>query len=233
MINGTDCEITQRITNLANNLVNHMTLTKDKVKILYQYVQNIPYCAYYPKKGIDYVLNNGKGNYIDKTNLFVALCRACNIPAKYNSGHAKFNSGSLNHLWSQILIDDWWYVADTSTYKNSIGTVNNWKTNTITNFSQGNLYSNLTNTSLTYNGPFKQQTIQDKNVTFTYSTSSSGNIINPIFNSNSYTKLEFTTTNASYGSPSIYLKLTDNQNIPLFNKTIFLSVLGKLYTAKN
>ena len=53
----------------------------------------------------------------------------------------------------------------------------------------------------------------DKNVTFTYSTSSSGNIINPIFNSNSYTKLEFTTTNASYGSPSIYLKLTDNQNI--------------------
>lgn len=232
LINGTDCEITQRITNLANNLVNHMTLTKDKVKILYQYVQNIPYCAYYPKKGIDYVLNNGKGNYIDKTNLFVALCRACNIPAKYNSGHAKFNSGSLNHLWSQILIDDWWYVADTSTYKNSIGTVNNWKTNTITNFSQGNLYSNLTNTSLTYNGPFKQQIIQDKNVTFTYSTSSSGNIINPIFNSNSYTKLEFTTTNASYGSPSIYLKLTDNQNIPLFNKTIFLSVLGKLYTAK-
>ncbi len=40
----------KKITNLANNLVNHMTLTKDKVKILYQYVQNIPYCAYYPKK---------------------------------------------------------------------------------------------------------------------------------------------------------------------------------------
>lgn len=42
LINGTDCEITQRITNLANNLINHMTLTKDKVKNI------IPICSKHP-----------------------------------------------------------------------------------------------------------------------------------------------------------------------------------------
>lgn len=233
LVNGTDCEITQRIENLAYNLVNHITSTLDKARALYTYVQNIPYDGYYPiKRGVNYVLDNNKGNYVDKTNLFVALCRACNIPVKYNSGTTQFSSANFNHIWSQVLIGDWWYVADTSSYRNSIGFVNNWKTNTITEFSQGNLYSNLTSTSLTYNGPIKQYPIQYINFTFNYLNSGSADIMNPNFTSNSHVELEFTNINQNYGYSTISLKLTDNQGFGLFNKTVFLSVLGKLYTGK-
>lgn len=233
LVNGTDCEITQRIIALADTLVGNVSSIENQVKIFFKYVMYIPYGPYVSSKGINYVLDNNCGNYIDKTHLFVALCRAYDIPVRYNSAYVEFSSAKLPHLWAQVLIDNWWYVGDTSNTRNSLGFISNWKINSISNLAQGNVYSNLTNVGLNYNGPFKYNVSSDVNFTFNYSSSISNDLVTPSFVDNvSYAKLEFICSDESYGCPLISLKLTDNQNVPLYNKTVLLSILGNLYSSK-
>jgi transglutaminase-like putative cysteine protease len=49
--------------------------------------------------------------------LFIALCRAVNIPARYASGYlsdigAKAESASDFCAWSEVFLEDRWYVFD-------------------------------------------------------------------------------------------------------------------------
>ncbi len=68
------------------------------------------------KSAID-VLREGTGVCRDFAHLFIALCRAINIPARYASGYlsdigAKAESASDFCAWSEVFLEDRWYVFD-------------------------------------------------------------------------------------------------------------------------
>ena len=68
------------------------------------------------KTAID-VLREGTGVCRDFAHLFIALCRAINIPARYASGYlsdisAKAESAGDFCAWSEVFLEDRWYVFD-------------------------------------------------------------------------------------------------------------------------
>ena len=72
-------------------------------------------------------LSRSAVNCVDGTHLFIALCRAADLPARYVHGDCQFrSSGWVGHVWAQVLIGDTWIVADTSSAYNSFGEVVNW-----------------------------------------------------------------------------------------------------------
>ena len=71
------------------------------------------------------------GNCCDQTNLLVALCRAAKIPIRYVHGlncYFLISKKTAGHVWAQILIDNVWYAADTTSKQNSLGVIKNWNT---------------------------------------------------------------------------------------------------------
>ncbi len=68
------------------------------------------------KTAID-VLREGTGVCRDFAHLFIALCRAINIPARYASGYlsdigAKAEGAGDFCAWSEVFLEDRWYVFD-------------------------------------------------------------------------------------------------------------------------
>lgn len=237
LINGTYCEQTKLVTDTLNLIINGITGEMEKAKIIYEFVRNIPYASYAGAKGVNYILQESKGNSIDKTNLLIALCRATNIPAKYNSGYAIFNPSGFNlsNTWAQILIDNIWYIADATSSRNSIGFVANWNADSITNLKQGNLYLNMTSVS-------NVDELTNKTVNYppyTFSDDDSYNIFNsPINTSVSFdktliseinTKISFGNTAIKYGFDYLSARLTNTKNIPLANKKIKFTINNQIY----
>jgi transglutaminase-like putative cysteine protease len=68
------------------------------------------------KTAVD-VLREGTGVCRDFAHLFIALCRAINIPARYASGYlsdigAKAEGAGDFCAWSEVFLEDRWYVFD-------------------------------------------------------------------------------------------------------------------------
>ncbi len=136
--------ITTAIKNLAKSLTKNCKNDLDKANVLFNYVRDkIDYSYYYNTKyKASGTLTNKKGNCCDKSNLLVALCRASGLSSRYcHSTSCTFNSGLVcGHVWVQINVGGVWYAADTTSSRNTLGHINNWKTSSMGKLNQ---YSSL------------------------------------------------------------------------------------------
>ena len=126
----THCQSTnEEITKLAKELTTGKTAYNGAVAI-YDYVRDkIAYEAYSNTKyGAVTTLNNKKGNCCDQAHLMNALMRAAGHAAYYRHGTCKFHrSGATEgHVWSEVLVDGKWYIADGTSSQNSFGVINSW-----------------------------------------------------------------------------------------------------------
>ncbi len=140
----TNCQVgASTIKNLVNKLTNGLTSDLAKAKAIFNYVRDhISYSFYYDTKyGATGTLSAGKGNCVDQSHLLVAMFRTAGFAARYVHGTCKFSSGSTyGHVWTQVLVDGQWYVADATSSKNSLGSVSNWNTKS---FTLNGIYSSL------------------------------------------------------------------------------------------
>lgn len=97
-------------------------LTKSRnqtVKGIYNYVsQNVTYTVENPQDmGALYALRVKKGDCTEFADLFVALCRANNIPARVIEGVLVKNQKSVNHNWAEVYFEDRGWVTFDPTAK--------------------------------------------------------------------------------------------------------------------
>jgi transglutaminase-like putative cysteine protease len=85
----------------------------DIVKNIYNYViDNIEYTAH---KGKDWgavkALEWKKGDCTEYTDLFVAICRAKGIPARFVAGYTvRFDDVSPKHNWAEVFLEDYGWI---------------------------------------------------------------------------------------------------------------------------
>ena len=126
---NTHCKRASNVVHKAKDLIRNKSTDLQKATALYNFVRDsISYVRYDDsQRGASTTLTKKGGNCCDQTNLLVAMCRAVDIPVRYVHGTGcKFSSGTYGHVWAQILIGDWWFAADTTSVKNSLGFINNW-----------------------------------------------------------------------------------------------------------
>lgn len=85
----------------------------DIVKKIYNYVlDNMEYTAHNGKDwGAVKALQWKKGDCTEYSDLFVALCRAKNIPARFASGYTvRFDDVSAKHNWAEVFLKDYGWV---------------------------------------------------------------------------------------------------------------------------
>ena len=140
----THCEVNNaNIKNLVNSLIKGKTTAEAKAKAIFNYVRDtISYSFYYNTKyGAAGTLSSKKGNCVDHSHLLVAMFRAAGLPARYVHGTCTFSSGSTyGHVWTQVLINNKWVIADATSSRNSLGSVANWNTKS---FSLKGIYSQI------------------------------------------------------------------------------------------
>ena len=121
-----------KVKALVKKLTKGLKNNVDKAKAIYNYVRdNVGYQFYYnSKKGSTSTLTAKKGNCADQAHLLVAMYRAAGFKARYVHGTATFGSGRYGHVWTQVKVGNTWICADPTSYRNSLGKVANWNTNT-------------------------------------------------------------------------------------------------------
>lgn len=128
------------IKTLAAQLVAGKTSTWAKATAIFNYVRDDISYSYYANsvKSATGTLSSKAANCCDQANLVVALCRAANIPARFSHGQGcTFSSGLVTgHVWAQIYIDGYWYSADATSSRNSLGNIHNWNTNSFHSLKQ-------------------------------------------------------------------------------------------------
>ena len=131
-----NCDVdNSKLKTLVNSLIKGATTAKQKATAIFNYVRDyISYSFYYDTKyGAVGTYNAKAGNCVDQSHLLVALFRTADLPARYVHGTCKFSSGSTyGHVWTQVLVDGNWIVADATSSRNSLGTIANWNTNSYT-----------------------------------------------------------------------------------------------------
>ena len=126
---NSQCRRASNVVHKAKELIKNKNTDLQKATALYNFVRDKINYVYYENslRGASSTLTKMGGNCSDQTNLLVAMCRAVNIPVRYVHGTGcKFQSGTYGHVWAQILIDNWWFAADTTSVRNSLGFINNW-----------------------------------------------------------------------------------------------------------
>ena len=128
-----NCQVNNaKIKSLVKSLTSGLTNDIDKAKALFNYVRDyIVYDYYYDShRGAVGTLNSGAANCADQAHLLIAMYRTAGFNARYVHGTCKFSDGWYGHVWTQVLIGNTWVVGDPINYKNSLGKINNWNTNT-------------------------------------------------------------------------------------------------------
>lgn len=127
------CQVNNaKVKALVNSLTSGLSDNIDKAKALFNYVRDeISYSYYYNShKGAVGTLNSKSGNCVDQAHLLVAMYRTAGFKARYVHGTCTFSDGVFGHVWTQVLIGNTWVVGDPISYKNSLGKIKNWNTNT-------------------------------------------------------------------------------------------------------
>jgi len=126
------CHINEAIKQKARELTKGKTTILQKARAIFNFVRDsISYKGYDNSvQGAGKTLLVRRGNCSDQTNLLVALCRASKIPARFSHGLNTYfylaHKTYGGHVWGQILIGNVWYAADTTSNRNSLGTIVNW-----------------------------------------------------------------------------------------------------------
>ncbi len=121
---------------LAQSITSGATSSYDKATRIFNWVRdNLEYSYYYnTAKGAVQTLSSRSGNCCDHSHLIVALSRAAGLPARYVHGNCYFTTSKTwyGHVWAEIYVNGIWYTADGTSYRNSLGSVQNWDTSTWT-----------------------------------------------------------------------------------------------------
>ncbi|RBQ24345.1 hypothetical protein ALNOE001_02670 [Candidatus Methanobinarius endosymbioticus] len=129
-----NCKVTNaNIQSLSKQLTSGLTTDLAKTTAIFNYVRDkISYYFYYnTAKGAVGTLTTKSGNCVDQTHLLNALLRVSGIAARYVNGKATFSSGiRYGHVWAEVYINGKWVIADTTSVKNTLGTIKNWNRNT-------------------------------------------------------------------------------------------------------
>ncbi|WP_297981129.1 transglutaminase domain-containing protein [uncultured Methanobrevibacter sp.] len=129
---GGKAKVTASIRALAKSITKKYSTKFEKAVAIFNYVRDNLNYQYYANslKGASKTLKTKAGNCCDHSNLIIALCRASKIPARYSHARGcKFGSGLVTgHVWAQIYVGGKWYSADGTSYRNSLGHVENWNT---------------------------------------------------------------------------------------------------------
>lgn len=140
----TNCQVNHAdIKKIVSTVTKGLTSASAKAKAIFNYVSDyISYSFYYDTKyGAVNTLKYKTGNCVDQSHLLVAMFRTADLPARYVHGTCRFSSGSTyGHVWTQVLIDGMWTVADATSSRNSLGSVANWNTKS---FTLHRIYSSL------------------------------------------------------------------------------------------
>lgn len=126
---------TQSISALAASLTSGLTTEYAKAEALFNWVRDeISYQFYYnTQKGADLTLSTRSGNCCDQAQLLVAMARSVGLTIRFATGTCKFTSGNTyGHVWTQFYLNGKWVIADTTSSRNSLGSVKNWNTNSYT-----------------------------------------------------------------------------------------------------
>ena len=88
------------------------------VEKIYDYVTgNMKYSGYKKKDlGAFYAATNKKGDCSEYADLFVALCRARNIPARVVDGYTSQSQNTPNHAWVEVYFDEYGWVPFDPTF---------------------------------------------------------------------------------------------------------------------
>ncbi len=140
----TNCQVNNSaIKKVVTSLISGLSSDAAKAKAIYNYVRDsISYSFYYnTKHGAAGTLSAKSGNCVDQSHLLVAMFRTAGLASRYVHGTCTFSSGSTyGHVWTQVLIDGKWTVADATSSRNSLGSIANWNTKT---FSLKGIYSSI------------------------------------------------------------------------------------------
>lgn len=125
-----NCQVDdESIQLLSADITKNCKTNLQKAVAIFNWVRyNIDYVFYYnTKNGAKKTLSKKSGNCVDQSHLLVALCRASEVPARYVHGKCVFVGGNTyGHVWTQILVNNVWTIADSINSKNSFGVINNW-----------------------------------------------------------------------------------------------------------
>ncbi len=131
-----NCQVNDpRIIATAQSIISGATSSYDKAQRIFNWVRdNLEYSMYYDTKyGAVNTLLNREGNCVDHSHLIVALSRSAGLPARYVHGVCTFTSGNTyGHVFAQIYANGQWYNADGTSYRNELGVIRNWNTNSWT-----------------------------------------------------------------------------------------------------
>ena len=127
-----NCQVNNSaIKKVVDSLTSNLKTDNAKAAAIYNYVRDtIGYSFYYDTKyGAVKTLSAKTGNCVDHSHLLVAMFRTAGLASRYVHGTCTFSSGSTyGHVWTQVLIDGKWVVADATSSKNSLGKISNWNT---------------------------------------------------------------------------------------------------------
>ena len=130
------CKVgSKAIKKLVKSLTKGLTSKVDKAKAIFNYVRDtLDYSYYYNSKyGASGTLKQKKGNCVDHSHLLVAMFRTAGFNARYVHGRCHFGDGdTTGHVWTQVKIGSKWVCADATSYRNSLGKIRNWNTNSYT-----------------------------------------------------------------------------------------------------
>ncbi|MFZ1987373.1 MAG: transglutaminase-like domain-containing protein [Desulfatitalea sp.] len=105
-----------QIKTLADQL--HSVSKEKTIRNTYEWVsEKIAYSGYIKHaRGAIYALKHGQGDCTEFAYLFVALCRANEVPARVIGGFVCSNDAVLDlgeyHNWAEFLLDGSWHIAD-------------------------------------------------------------------------------------------------------------------------
>lgn len=81
------------------------------VQKLYDYVvNNLSYVIHKEEWGAAEALRRKQGSCTEYSDLFVALCRAANIPARVVKGYVTVSDESPEHAWAEVFLKDYGWV---------------------------------------------------------------------------------------------------------------------------
>ena len=130
----TNCPVNNAaIKKVVDSLISGLKTDAAKAKAIYDYVRDkVSYSFYYnTKHGAAGTLSAKSGNCVDQSHLLVSMFRTAGLASRYVQGTCTFSSGSTyGHVWTQVLIDGMWTVADATSTRNSLGSIANWNTKT-------------------------------------------------------------------------------------------------------
>lgn len=131
-----NCQVNDSaIKAIVNKLTSGKTSDSAKANAIFEYVKDtVSYSFYYNTKyGAVKTLSVKAGNCVDHSHLLAAMFRTAGLATRYVHGNCKFSSGSTyGHVWTQVLINGKWTVADATSSKNSLGSISNWNTKSFT-----------------------------------------------------------------------------------------------------